>query len=421
MPDTDLDTKLERLRDDLRGSLPVPGFDKVVARHKQRVVRRRMQIGAVAAVLVVSVAVPLLRTQMVPEPVPPATPPPPSEPSYPKGTFIHRAEFADPEHGYVIRSRCKEGTGRCTSELLATDDGTNWTPRKLPRPDSAPSWAREDLSVLGPKEITVDWPLSATLDGTRVHRAHSVDGGATWETVSVPSVVTDRVPAIPDGGVLVESCARLVGGGKQCAERGFAVLLPGSGKSAVLENRPPLTAMLAGRVPTKDGIWWVAGRDPETDHWGLAVSDDDGRTWTTTILDWRETVSSRGWFVDSHDGILYASAIGGMPDTSNGLLGVFRSTDGGRTWQQTWRPADDKQPRRVFGYMVAGAEGLTINTPDGTAYLSRDGGRTFTETKRRYGDYAYRTGLGYVSVGSNSSRKVQTSVDGVHWRTFEVD
>lgn len=413
MPDPDLDDELARLRDRVRESLPVPGLDQVVARHRQRTTRRRMQIGAVAAVLVVSAAVPLLRTQMAPEPAPPAASP------MPRGPFISSMDLTGTGHGYVIRATCGGRPVSCEEELLTTDDGTHWDERRLPRPDTAPSWSRGQLRSLGPDEITVDWSLSA--QATRDARVYSGDGGRTWESVAVPGVVTDTVPEIPENAILVRTCARLVGGGRMCAERGFAVLLPGSGRSALLANRPPLTAMTAGRNATFDGHWWVAGRDPKSDRWGLAVSDDDGRTWTTTILDWTDDVDPYGWSVVSQGGTLYATAIGALPNASNALAGIFRSTDGGRSWQRTWRPADGKQPRRVFSSTVAAADGtLTINAPDGT-YLSRDGGRTFTEVAARYSGYAEPTRTGYLAVSNEARNLVEVSTDGVTWRRIRID
>jgi hypothetical protein len=415
MPDSDLDIELARLRDGVRGALPVPGLDQVVARHKQRAVRRRMQIGAVVAVLAVSIAVPVLREQMVPDPARPAT-----TPDTPRSSFVSAVDFADPEHGYAVRTTCQSRVS-CADQLLTTGDGAHWRTRSLPRPDSAPSWARGHLQVLGRDELTVDWPMSAALEDTLVHRVHSTDGGASWETVPMPGVVHAAVGSIPDGATLSASCARLVVGGQRCAERGFAVTLPGSGRSALLASRPPLTAMVAGAVPTEDGSWWVAGRDQKTDRWGLAVSRDDGRTWTTAVLALREPVDQGGWSVNSHGDTLYATAIGALPDTSKGLLAIFRSTDGGRGWQQTWRPAGDEQPRRVFASTVVGADGtLTICTPDNTMYVSRDGGATFTATKARYGGYAVRSRIGYLAAAASPAEGIVASADGVHWRELDV-
>lgn len=421
MLDTDLDQELAQLGDEVRTSVPVPALDKIVARHKHRVVRRRMQFGAVAAVLVVSTAVPLLRDQMVPDPPKPAVPPAESSP-FPKKPFITDMDFADDDHGYAIRMTCENGNpARCEGKLLATGDGTHWDNRRLPRPESAPSWANGTLRTLGPDELTVEWPASASPEDTDVYRVLSVDGGRTWKQVTVPNLVTATVGEIPDGGKLIPSCARLAGGGTQCAERGVAVLLPGSGESALLANRPRLTAMAAGNVPMANGQWWTVGRDPKTDEWGLAISDDDGRTWTTTALNFSDSVDQYGWSVGSSGSTLYATAIGSRSNTSNGLVAIFRSTDGGLTWERTWKPVGEQSPRRVFDSTVVGQDGtLTINATDGKAYVSKDGGRTFTETERRYGDYAFWIGTGYLGVAVESGRAVDMSEDGVHWRKVKI-
>ena len=185
MPDLDLDDELARLRDGVRETLPVPDFDQVVGRHRQRVVRRRMQIGAVVSVLVVSLAVPLLREQMVPDP-PPDAPSPPVAATLPRSPFISEVNFADAEHGYAIRVTCEGRPVTCSEVLLVTDGGDRWEKRPLPRPDAAPSWSRGVISLLGPDELTVDWSLSG--QNARKHRVHSTAGGRTWQAVPVPSV-----------------------------------------------------------------------------------------------------------------------------------------------------------------------------------------------------------------------------------------
>jgi photosystem II stability/assembly factor-like uncharacterized protein len=378
-----------------------------------------MQVGAAVAVLVVSLAIPLLRGQLVAHPKPPAAPP--GETTVPRGPFLQDMDFADAEHWYAMRLTCDSGRLACTEELVSTEDGTHWQSRPVPKPHEVPSWSRGALETLGPEEVMVEWGVSPALADGKIYRIHSLDGGRTWQRVTLPTVVTATVPAIPDGASLVWTCARLADGGQKCAEQGFAVVLPGSGESALLANRPRLTAMMAGDVPTADGRWWVAGRDPKTNAWDLAISDDDGRTWTTTPLNWKGSVNALGWSVVSANGTLYATAIGALPNVSNGLLGIFRSTDGGHTWQQTWQPADGRQPRRVYWSTVAGEDGtLTINTPEGDTFSSRDGGRTFTDVKRRYGDYGLRTRIGYVAVMTNSNRTVEVSEDGVHWRKIKV-
>jgi hypothetical protein len=179
--------------------------------------------------------------------------------------------------------------------------------------------------------------------------------------------------------------------------------------------------MVAGENPTLDGRWWVAGRDPKTNSWSLAISGDNGRSWTTRKLAFRDSVDNYGWTVVSSGGVLYASAVGPVPNTSNGLSAIFRSTDGGRTWEQTWHPADGKQPRRVYGGAIPGANGtLTISTPDDKSYVSTDGGRTFRQTERTPWDYTTQTRAGFLAGSADASDALQFSADGIEWRRIKV-
>lgn len=427
MPDIDLDAELANLRDGIRRSMPVPDFDRVRERSRQRVVRRRMQIGAAVAVLVVSAVVPLLRASTAPEPVPPAAPPVPvpERPRPQEGPFLHAVSFTDPDHGYALRGTCPDREYRnCTDELLVTaDGGGHWETREVPSDLEMFQGQLGELRVLGPDEIVLDWRRSGDPKNARTNRAHSVDAGRTWRTVEVPPVPTDTVPSIPDGGALVPACVTLFGGGQQCAEQGVAVVLPGSGASVRLANEPPLEDVQPGQVPTADGRWWMVGRDRESRDWTLAVSDDAGRRWTTTALDWQGQVYN--WSVATNGDTLYASAVGGLPDGAdhNGLLAIFRSTDGGRSWEQTWRPDADKAPRETWGHVVVADDGtLLINAAggEGRTYLSSDGGRTFTEVERRYNGGAYWVGTGWVATAAEAHHDYQFSSNGVDWRELKL-
>jgi len=426
MPDIDLDAELAEMRESARRSMPVPAFGLVRDRHKQRTVRRRMQIGAAVAVLVVSLAVPLLRAGLAPESRPPAAPPAPvpDEQQIPDGPFVLNPDFADAEHGYAIRGNCP---GRkyvnCTGELLATDDGgRRWESREIPDL----SFSKGQLPVphvLGPQEIALDWTRPDPANNRVGRRAFSEDGGQTWRTVELPHVPTESVPAIPDGGELVRACAELVGGGQQCAARGFAVLMPGTGESALLANAPELEDVEASRAPTADGRWWLVGRAPETRDWTIAVSDDDGRTWVTSTLDWQG--SALDWSIATHDGTLYASVTGSLPfgGEEPGLLAIFRSTDDGRSWEQTWHPDEDKAPRETWGQVVVANDGnLLINAVggEGRTYLSSDGGSTFTEVERRFNGGAYWTRIGWMAFAAEVHHGHQFSPDGIDWRELKI-
>lgn len=114
----------------------------------------------------------------------------------------------------------------CTVELLATGDGgEHWRSHPVPIPKSVPGRFLPLLYVLGEDEVVASWFLPGATDAAE-RRLRSEDGGRTWQPVAMPRVVTDTVPAIPDGALLVQACAKTVTGGARCAEEGFAVALP---------------------------------------------------------------------------------------------------------------------------------------------------------------------------------------------------
>ena len=125
--------------------------------------------------------------------------------------------------------------------------------------------------------------------------------------------------------------------------------------------------------------------------------------------------------MDSQGGTLYATAIGTLPSATNGLLGIFASTDGGHSWQQTWRPAAGKEPRRVYRGTVVGEDGtLTIGGPTASSTGVDDGGRTFTEVRARYTGYAQRSRTGYLADATDAGADLVASADGIHWRKIKI-
>ncbi|HEY0451644.1 sialidase family protein [Actinophytocola sp.] len=428
MPDLDLDAELGRLRDGIRQSVHVPDFDRVVERSRQRVVRRRMQIGAVAAVLAVSAAVPLLRAGTAPDPIRPATPPPATAPTVPTRItepFVHDVEFADRDHGYALRANCKDEPApqECPQTLLSTDDGgAHWASHPVPKQQSLPKGVLGRLLVLGRDKVGVDWFV---LDvNSQANRIYSDDGGRTWRQVELFPVVTDTVPAIPDDSTLVVGCEKLVGGGNHCAETAVAAVLPDSGRSALLANQPPLIEVQPGRIPLADGRWWVVGRRPGTRTWAIAVSDDKGRGWITGALDLQGTPYPDGWSVVASGDTLYASAHGRHVGDSGGMLAVLRSDDGGRSWARTWRWDEHATPQETLGTLVALPDGsVMINAKGGKGrtFVSEDGGHTFTEVARRYTGSASWTRIGYLAWPPGKPWDAfQFSRDGTGWQDLKI-
>jgi photosystem II stability/assembly factor-like uncharacterized protein len=142
---SELDTKLAALRDDLHEQISPPDLGQVTGMARQRTTRRRMQIGAVAAVVAVSVAVPVLRA--LPGGQAPAGPPLPA-------SMTVQLDFADPDHGFALGSDCPKPEAPCTLTLFATaDGGQSWERRPLP--DGDQRYALGDVSVQDANRLSV--------------------------------------------------------------------------------------------------------------------------------------------------------------------------------------------------------------------------------------------------------------------------
>jgi DNA-directed RNA polymerase specialized sigma24 family protein len=368
----------------------------------QRTARRRMLAVAAVAVVVLAVAVPLLRVGQAA--TPPAAPPPSTAwtpPPAPGQRFVFDVQFADENHAFALRANCPSSD--CDLELLASDDGRSWTSRPVRKPAVAVSMMG-GLIVLGPEEVAVDWyPVSPPGDET--YRVHTSDGGQTWRPVSTEPRRT--LSEIPPGAALVPAC---FGGADPCTEAEPSVVLPGTGESARLASAPPLRQSYPGPMPLAGNQWWIVGIEPRTRKWAVAVSDDDGRSWTVSPLMAPREDLSDSWAVVGYGDDLYAydkAETGG----DYAMIAIFHSGDGGATWRRT----RGRAPLRTMDSLVAAADGTLLTTSSaGRTLVSRDHGHTFTETAKRYHGFAYWAGAGYVSA-SRPEQQIMFSRDGLSW------
>jgi hypothetical protein len=386
-----------------------PNVARVRVRARQRAVRRRMLATAAVAARVVGVAVPVLRAGNPPGPAPraaaPSSTPPPSLPMV-SGTTVYGVTFADLGHGYAMRATC--GRYDCTLDVLSTVDREHWTARQVPKADTPPG-TMGALSVLGPDEFTVD--LFPPNQPGAVRRVYSGDGGRTWERT--PTEPGGEVTEIPPGAALGSHC---VGDRAGCRSTEVVVVLPGSGRSARLAGTPRLERAYAGQVPLASGQWWMSGLNPDTHRPQLAVSENDGRTWTVAAPPIAPAGVDAVWSVVASGRRLYASAGGNLSTGDYGILAIFRSDDGGRTWRRTGRSL----PHLVTGDLVAAVDGsLLVSTVNGTALVSRNGGATFTPEKARFRGVASWTRYGYVTW-TEPGIGIAFSSDGVHWHDLHL-
>src|SRR5215467_3801242 len=135
----------------------------------------------------------------------------------------------------------------------------------------------------------------------------------------------------------------------------------------------------AAGVPSKPNVFYIG-----VVNGGVWKSDDYGRTWTP-IFDDQPTGSIGAVAVALSDpNIIYVGSGEGLhrPDLSTGD-GIYRSSDGGKTWthlglrdgQQIPQLAiDPRNPDRVFAAVLGHPYGPN---PERGIFRSTDGGRTF--------------------------------------------
>lgn len=388
---SEVEKALRDLRDELHATLPVPDVDLVADRVR---VRRRLQAAVIAAVVVVAVAVPVLRA--LPDVALPAAPPPPRP--------ALDIDFADARHGYALTGSCTRREPGCTFTLYSTEDGgRTWTPHRLPPPAVATSgYFSANMYVAGPDHVVLDQP-----DNRRLHRIQSTDGGRTWRQVRDP-FRDDKLSEPPLPGFLTGLCWARPAPDQPCPTLGT---IQADGRTVVLSGVPQLEHNQVGTLPTSGGRYWLVGRGPETGPWTVAVSADQGRSWSTTEVDLAGAIPAvGGWAVVERNGVMYATATG-----AGGLVGVWRSTDDGQSWVRTW--AREGKSNRVAGWPIATEDGSLIITDGRTTHESVDLGHTFTPSDEPVTGQVRWTRAGYLRVNGG---QYALSTDGRHWRSFVV-
>jgi hypothetical protein len=401
---SELETGLDELRVHLRVAIKRPDLGHVAERARQQRVRRRTQIGAIVAVMLVSVAVPLLRST-------PADDHQSADPFH-RSTphYDYKVDFADAEHGYALGSDCG---APCSFTLLAsTDGGTRWQRRELPKGDR--QYARGELTVLGPD--TLQFHRSFREISGIGESYLSTDAGRTWHENNPHGPTAPS--AIPPQAILQQICIPS-GNGTECPTA-LAMETPDGNLLSPVLTQPPLRDPEPGPVATSGGRFWATGRDPATGKWAVSVTSDAGATWATSPLDVPGTPSTLGsWSMVEHGGVLYTTVHGKVESGSYGLLAVFRSTDAGVTWTRTWYASSTKKLLGVTGSAVATSDGRLVvwSAIDG-AIESSDGGRTFRRSSLRLLGAVTWTRGGYVAVLPEHAWGI--SRDGIAWRTFAL-
>jgi hypothetical protein len=398
---SELEAELQELRDGMRASIVRPDLGRVAGRARQRTVRRRMQVGAITAVVLVSVAVPVLRS--VPSDERPAG-------QTPAGSVRYDVDFADTTHGYALGRDCEDPDGPCTFTMLVTvDRGLTWRARKLPAADRL--YHSGQLLVVDADRLRftrMPFGINANVEAFA-----SDDAGRTWRR---NTAAVGPARPIPAGAALQRVC---IGSGTNGCVIGVGTY-DGDGLLFPAPAQPPAEIQEVGREATAGGRFWVASEDRATRAWSLSVTSDAGRTWVTRPMDlpgdpWPQ---QQPWSVVEGGGVLYATAQGSIGHGPFGLLAAFRSTDGGASWSETWRATPETLLTAVAGSPLATPDGRLVlySTTDGT-YESTDG-RRFSPSDRQLPGPVTWTRAGYLAKVADDHYEL--SSDGLHWRTIRL-
>ncbi|MCT4354553.1 glycoside hydrolase [Streptomyces sp. Je 1-79] len=244
------------------------------------------------------------------------------------------------------------------------------------------------------------------------------DGGRTWREGDLRT--TGTAPAIPPGSVLVTDCARPAGPrGDDCVRERLVVVSPQDGRRRALAEAPSLGARpRPAAVAEPDGSWWVSGTDPLSGRAAVAVSRDDGRSWSVARLP--SPAAGPGWYTSVAVGqeAVYAAEMGelkGGKPVKNPLRALHRSVDGGRTWERMWTTGPVVEPRSLLGLPVPGRDGRLLIAAEDREYVSVDGGRGFRPSGEGPG-FVRRTPIGLLRTATDCRYAI--SVDGESWAEF---
>jgi hypothetical protein len=161
------------------------------------------------------------------------------------------------------------GAGSRPILLASENDGATWSTLTLPgMPSDQSAVATWQLTVTGVEEsLSIENGDGATI----------AVGGADIPFVTRRIVPRESWPRVPAGReAMVRICSA-----PRCRTPRLDYLEPRTGELGPLQVQPPITARALGVVGSQ---LWVAGVDPRTHRYAMAVSMDDAGSWKTVSL-----------------------------------------------------------------------------------------------------------------------------------------
>jgi hypothetical protein len=299
----------------------------------------------------------------------------------------------DLDHLYSMVLGCLE----CRGRLAASDDG-------------GATWRWHDLPVEGPVALEVAAPRTLVMrsdpegmnDVARMKWHASTDGGATWRKVTLR-----KVASVPAGWV-----AAYLGDGVFAAD-------PATGDLAMLTSSPvKVRPLMEDGLPASAGIWVTGyatqgGREVSV----IANSRDGGVNWRT------HTFPEKVVCGFDHDwGSLAVATADGQTVYAVGKVGrqlhIYRSTDGGGSWQRTAARADAGDGLLEAAVLADGALVIRFNGREGGHRLLRstDGGESVAPADLGPGARAHAVPGGNVEADFDGGGGLWLYTPGGGWR-----
>jgi len=180
---------------------------------------------------------------------------------------------------------------------------------------------------------------------------------------------------------------------------------------------PGLGRINAIIVDPNDDDTWYAGAPAG----GIWKSTDAGDTWTNLFDDFPQ-IGVSGIAIDPNDSNIVYIATGDDDAGDSYSIGVFKSLDGGQTWNQTGLNPDNSTPNLLMNEIFldpADSNIVWVGTSVGLQ-KSTDGGDTFTRVlNRNVRDFRLKPGDGNTVYAVSTSEYFKTT-DGENFRTTSV-
>lgn len=231
--------------------------------------------------------------------------------------------------------------------------------------------------------------------------ARTTDGGRTWQAAQVPGAAELD---FRDVDAFDADTAYLLAIGE--GERSRIYKTTDGGRHWTLQFRNRRAGAFYDCMAFRDASRGLAISDPVDGHFLVIKTEDGGRTWNEIdTVGMPRALEGEGGFAASGTCV----AVGGKSDAWFGTGGpagprVFRSDDGGRTWQTSAAPLKAGKAAGVFSLAFRnGSAGVAVGgdytkeqDSEGSAAVTSDGGRTWLALGADARPGGYRSCVAYV-------------------------